>query len=123
MTMPIDSLIPPAPRTIEDTGLAAELVYEIATKTLHVTGAQTGSELAAKLGVGFAVIEPCIDLMKRERNCEISGGAIAPQSYVYRLTEAGHSRAGEFIEQSHYVGRLPVPLNQYRAYMDAFHKA
>ena len=47
MSISIDGLIPPAPRTIEDTGLAAELVYERATKTLHVTGAQTGSELAA----------------------------------------------------------------------------
>ena len=52
--------------------------------------------------------------MKRERHCEIAGGAIAPQSYVYRLTEAGHARAGEFIEHSQYVGSLPVPLNQYR---------
>src|SRR6478735_2442779 len=122
MSFSIDSLIPPAPKAQEDTGLAPELIYQIATKTLHVTGAQTGSELATKLGVNFGVIEPCIELLKRERNCEISGGALAPQSYVYRLTEGGHARAVEFTEQSQYIGRLPVPLGQYKAYMEAFHK-
>ena len=61
--------------------------------------------------------------LKRDRHLEIAGGAIAPQSYVYRLTEAGHARAAEFSDQSQYVGSLPVPLSQYKAYMDAFHRA
>jgi len=90
---------------------------------MHVGGANTGTELASKLGVTFAVIEPVIDILKRDRQLEIAGGAIAPQSYVYRLTEAGHARAAEFSEQSQYVGSLPVPLGQYKAYMDAFHRA
>jgi len=117
-----DDLIPAAPKTIEETGLAAELVYQVVTRTLHATGAQSGSELAVKLGVPFSVIEPCIDILKRDRHCEIAGGTIAPQWYVYRLTEAGHARAAEFAEHSQYVGKLPVPLNQYAAYMEAFHR-
>jgi predicted ATPase with chaperone activity len=116
-------LIPTAPKTLEETGLAAELVYQIVTKTLHVTGAQSGTDLASKLGVSFAVIEPSIDTLKRDRHCEIASGSIAPQSYVYRLTEAGHARAAEFSDQNQYVGSLPVPIEQYREYMDAFHKA
>jgi predicted ATPase with chaperone activity len=126
MTTPIaalERLAPTAPRTIEDTGLAPELVLQILTRTMHVAGANTGTELAARLGVTFAVIEPVIDAMKRDRHLEIAGGAIAPQSYVYRLTDAGHARAAEFGEQSQYVGALPVPLSQYRAYMSAFHRA
>ena len=123
MSASIDRLMPTAPKTLEDTGLAPELVYQILTRTMHVTGANTGTELASKLGVTFAVIEPIIDILKRDRHLEIVGGAIAPQSYVYRLTEAGHARAAECSEQSHYVGCLPVPLGQYRAYMDAFHRA
>jgi len=119
----VEDLLPDAPKTLEDTGLPSELVYQILVRTMHSTGAQTGSELAHRLGVTFAVIEPLIELLKRERFCEIHGGAIAPQSYIYRLTEAGHSRAAEFSEQSQYVGSLPVPLEQYAAYMAAFHKA
>ncbi|MEQ1726823.1 MAG: ATP-binding protein [Vicinamibacterales bacterium] len=123
MSLSIDSLMPAAPKTLEDTGLAPELIYQILTRTMHVTGANTGTELASKLGVAFAVIEPIIDILKRDRHLEIAGGAIAPPSYVYRLTEAGHARAAESSEQSQYVGSLPVPLSQYKAYMDAFHRA
>ncbi len=123
MSVSIDRLMPTAPKTLEDTGLAPELIYQILTRTMHVTGANTGTELASKLGVTFAVIEPVIDILKRDRHLEIAGGAIAPQSYVYRLTEAGHARAAEFSDQSQYVGSLPVPLSQYKAYMDAFHRA
>jgi len=119
----VEDLLPDAPKTIEDTGLPSELVYQVITRTMHSTGAQTGSELAHRLGVTFAVIEPCLELLKRDRHCEIAGGAIAPQSYVYRLTEAGHARAAEFSEHCQYVGSLPVPLTQYTAYMAAFHQA
>ncbi len=114
--------VPPAPRTLEETGLPAELVFEIVTKTLHVTGSQSGTELAGRLGVAFSVIESCVETLKRERHCEISGGAIAPQSYVYRLTDAGHARAADFAEHNQYVGPLPVPIDQYRVYMDQFHR-
>ena len=114
-------LIPVAPRTLEDTGLDPDFVYQIVTKTMHLTGAQSGSELATKLGVSFAVIEPCIDTLKRDRHCEIASGSMSAASYVYRLTEAGHARAAEFNEHNQYSGTLPVPIGQYRAYMDAFH--
>ena len=40
------------------------------------TGAQTGSELAYRLGVTFAVIEPLVELLKRDRLCEIAVGRL-----------------------------------------------
>ena len=116
-------LIPAAPKTLEETGLDPDFVYQIVTKSMHVTGAMPGAELAAKLGVGFSVIEPCIDMLKRDRHCEIASGSVSPASYVYRLTEAGHARAAEFNEHNQYSGSLPVPIDQYRAYMDAFHRS
>ena len=116
-------LLPVSPKSLDDTGLAPELVYQIAAKVLHAAGTLTGSELAAKLGVSFAVVEPCLDMLRRDHHCEIVSGAMTPQSYVYRLTDAGHARAAEFAEQNQYEGPLPVPLSQYRAYIDAFHRA
>ncbi|MGE3957887.1 MAG: ATP-binding protein [Vicinamibacterales bacterium] len=116
-------MVPSAPKTLDDTGLPHEMVYQIVAKTLHVTGAQTGMELASKLGVSFAVIEPCIDILKRDRHLEIAGGSMAPQSYVYRLTESGHARAADFSDHNQYIGRLPVPLAQYVSYLQAFHRA
>ncbi len=119
----LDALFPLAPKSIDETGLPFELVNQLVTKTLHFTGAQTGSELASRLGVSFTVIDPCVEALKRDRFCEIVLGAIGAQSYTYRLTEAGHARAVELNDHNQYVGRLPVPLAQYTAYMNAFHRA
>jgi predicted ATPase with chaperone activity len=115
--------MPAAPRTLEETGLEPDFVYQIVLKTMHLTGPQSGIELGAKLGVAFSVIEPCIDTLKRDRHCEIASGSLSPGSFVYRLTEAGHSRAAEFNEHNQYSGFLPVPIDQYRAYVEAFHRS
>jgi predicted ATPase with chaperone activity len=44
------------------------------------------------------------------------GGA----GYRYRITDAGRERASLFLEQNHYVGVAPVPLAQYRSYLERF---
>src|SRR5262249_16730293 len=59
-----------------------------------------------------------------QRQCEVSSGlAVGGASYRYRITDAGRTRAALLLEQSQYVGVAPVPLDQYRRYMDAFKKA
>jgi predicted ATPase with chaperone activity len=106
-----------APRTLEETGLPWEVMHQLVMKTLLVAGELRGSDLATRLGVVYSVIEPSIDLLKRERLCEFFGGALGPQSYIYRLTAAGQARAAAYMEHNQYVGQLPVPLAQYKAYM------
>ncbi|PWT81982.1 MAG: AAA family ATPase [Blastocatellia bacterium] len=111
--------MPLAPRTVEETGVGGDMVLQLVTKTLHFAGELSGLELAARLGVHFAVIEPALELLKKDRQCEIVGGALlgAP-SYRYRITDAGRSRAALFLEHNQYVGHIPVALEQYQAYMD-----
>src|SRR5688500_5191355 len=110
--------MPPAPKRVEDTGLAPDLILQMVTKTLHFAGELSGTDLADRLGVHFQVIEPALTLLKREHHCEIAGGAmIGASSYKYRLTDAGRVRAALFLDENHYVGPLPVPLEQYQAYM------
>lgn len=117
-TIEMRVLRPVAPRTIDETGVGFDLVLQLVVKTLHLSGELTGAELAERLGVVFSVIEPCIELIKRERHCEIAGGTLlGPTSYRYRLTDAGRVRAGLFLENNHYVGQVPVPLDQYVSYM------
>jgi hypothetical protein len=118
MTAQTTLRMPPAPRTVEETGLSPDLILQMVTKTLHFAGELVGTALADRLGVPFAVIEPSLELLKRERHCEIIGGAlVGTSSYRYRLSDAGRVRAALFLEESHYVGALPVPLDQYQAYM------
>ena len=107
-----------APFTLEETGLSFDLVLQIATKTLFFAGDLSGVYLAERLGVGFQVVEPVLEQLRRERQCEIAGGStVGALSYRYRLTDAGRTRANLFLEHNRYVGPLPVPLQQYTAYM------
>jgi len=117
----VSPLTPWAPKTVEQAGLSHDLVMQLVAKTLHLAGELKGVELAARLGVPFSVLEPSLDLLKRDRHCEIVGGAIlgAP-SYRYRITDAGRQRAALFLEHNQYVGKIPVPLDQYVAYMRRF---
>jgi hypothetical protein len=112
---------PAAPQCLEDTGLSPDLVLQIVTKTLHLGGELSGTELSERLGVSYQIIEPALSLLKREHHCEISGGAaLGGPSFRYRLTDAGRVRAALFLEHDHYIGALPVPLEQYSAYMKQF---
>jgi hypothetical protein len=112
---------PPAPQSLEESGLSADLVLQIVTKTLHLGGELSGTELSERLGVSFQIVEPALALLKREHHCEISGGSVlGGPSFRYRLTDTGRVRAALFLEHDHYIGALPVPLEQYSAYMSQF---
>ena len=113
--------VPPAPKNLEESGLNGDLVGQLVLKSLHLGGTLTGLELAARLGVPFAVIESSLDELKWQHQVEIiAGSMIGAAAYKYRITDAGRDRAALFFEQNHYAGFLPVPLDQYRAYLEGF---
>ena len=114
----VTSVMPNAPRTIEETGVSVDLILQLVAKTLHSAGELSGTELASRLGVNFAILEPAIAQLKHQRHCEITGGGlVGGAAYRYRLTDAGQSRAALFLEHNQYIGVLPVPIAQYQAYM------
>ena len=115
------SLQPRAPLTLADSGLTLDLTLQLVLKMLHFAGELTGSELATRLGLPFAVIEPAIDDLIRQHQCQIVGGAMVSRaSYRFRITDSGRARAMLFLEDNHYVGVAPVPMSHYRRYMSAF---
>jgi predicted ATPase with chaperone activity len=115
--------VPAAPRTLEETGLNIDLVTQLALKTLHLAGTLTGLELATRLGLQFAVIEPSLDELKWQHHVEIvAGSTIGGPTYRYRITDAGRERAALFMEHNYYVGVAPVPLEQYRRYLESFRR-
>ena len=115
--------VPAAPRSLEESGLNIDLVTQLALKTLHLAGTLTGMELANRMGLRFAVIEPSLDELKWQHHIEIVAGApIGGAAYKYRITDAGRERAALFLEHNHYVGFAPVPLAQYRRYIDDFRR-
>jgi predicted ATPase with chaperone activity len=114
------SLQIPAPKTLEQAGLSRDLITQLVLKTLHFSGELTGTELARRLGLPFHVIEPVVAASKQQHHLDISGGTLGSASYKYRITDTGRTRAVLFLEHNHYVGVAPVPLVQYRRYMEAF---
>jgi len=114
-------LHPPAPTTLDATGLNADLVQQLLLKTLYFGGELTGADLGKRLGLGFSVIEPLMEFLKQQRLCEIAGGSVfGSASFRFRITDAGRARTALILEQNQYVGVAPVPLAQYVAYMRAF---
>jgi len=112
---PIASVCPPAPRTLEEAGLNIDLVTQLVLKTLHLSGTLTGIELANRLGVNFGVIEPSLEALKWQHQCEVAGGTmLGGPAYRYRITDVGRTRAALFLDQNHSVGTAPVPLRPYQ---------
>ena len=108
-----------APVTLEDAGLSLDLVSQLALKTLYFSGELSGADIAKRLGVLFGVVEPALEFLKSQRHCEVVGGAIiGGSSYRYRISNEGRTVAGLYLQQSQYVGVAPVPLAQYRQYME-----
>ena len=115
--------VPAAPRTLDEAGLSVDLVTQLALKTLHLAGTLSGLDLAARVGLQFPVIEPSLDELKWQHHIEIvSGSPIGGAAYRYRITDAGRERAALFLQHNHYVGVAPVPLKQYRRYLDEFQR-
>jgi Magnesium chelatase, subunit ChlI len=117
------AIYPPAPRTLEDSGLSHDLLTQLILKLLHFGAEYSGQEIARRLGLEFSVIQPVLDFLRLSHQCEVFGGdLIGGPSFRYRITDAGRRRALLFLEQSQYVGVAPVPLADYRRYMDLHHR-
>ena len=113
--------LPPAPVSIEETGLSFDLLEQLVLKTLHFSGELSAAALSSRLGLLHSVLEPVLQHMKREYLCDVwGGGAMGGPSFIYRLTDAGRARSMLALEQSRYVGTAPVPFVQYERYMRAF---
>ena len=121
MVDPTAALHPPAPVSLAATVLSGDLISELLLKQLHRSPDCTGLKLASRLGLEFSVIEAPLEQMRRLHHCEIvGGGMLGGPSYRYRITDAGRRQAHLLLEHSQYSGAAPVPLSQYRAYMETY---
>ena len=114
-------VLPPAPKTLAETGLAFDTVMPLILKTLHLAGEHTGAQVADRLGLRFSVIEPILQHLRSSYLIDVSGGGlIGGPSFIFRVTDAGRTRAMLFLDQSRYVGVAPGPFAQYERYMREF---
>ncbi len=106
---------PPVISTIEDTGLTATFIQDLALKVMYQFGQLTGHTVAEIIHLPFQkIVSPALDFLKRDQFCEVRGaGSLGPASYEYVITTKGMARARELMERTTYVGPAPVPWETY----------
>lgn len=105
---------PPAPDSVEATGLPEPFVADLVLKHLFIQGVCTGYELARRLCLPFSVLEPVLEFLKGEKQLDVTGGQLlGPISYRFALTDLGRDRARQAMSVCQYVGPAPVTMDQY----------
>ncbi len=108
---------PPQPHTLEESGLRADLVEQLAIKLLY-GGEATGLALSERACLPYAVLEPLVERARAERLVEVRGASgNSTSGYRYALTDAGRDRARQYLDINQYTGPAPVPLDAYVARM------
>jgi hypothetical protein len=108
-------LSPPAPRSLEATGLPVVVMRDILLKTMFRRNVEQVSELARVLSLTAQVTQELVDLCRTQRLVEATGTLHANSGgeMGYQLSDAGKARALDALAQSEYYGAMPVPLADY----------
>ncbi len=109
--------LPPTITRIEDTGLPALWLQDLALKILYSQGYLSGFKVAEELALPFAgVTDKILSELKKEKLVEIKSAkqsGLGSSSYLYAMTSKGNERAQEAMARSQYAGAAPVPIDTY----------
>jgi hypothetical protein len=104
---------PRAPQTIAETGISQDQLNQLFLKSLY-TGEATGIQVADRMCLLFAVLEPLVEAARAERLIEVRGASGSGSAgYRYALTDLGRDRARQYLEANQYSGPTPVSLDAY----------
>lgn len=113
-----DSLLPPQPKSVRDSGLAQQLIVELLARALYVGGKSHLPVLTSKLHLSINVLREVLDFMVAEHVAEVAWRGDSDLDVQYQLTSAGKQRASAWLERCPYVGPAPVTLEAYRAMVE-----
>jgi predicted ATPase with chaperone activity len=103
----------PRPNTLAATGLTAEWLADLASKIMLRSGVMSASVLAERLGVAGGVLMDVLGLLRREARIEVRPTGSAESELCYTLTDRGRHLALDALHRDGYIGRAPVPLEDY----------
>ncbi len=108
---------PVAPKSIEETGLEQNFLLMLMLKTIYVTGHETASMIAERLGLSRLIITALLADALELGLLEILGRTAESHLADLRhaMTAKGREWAVEALSQSKYVGAAPVTLADYHA--------
>jgi len=106
---------PPAPKSVEETGLELPFIADLIIKHILHMGEFKLSDLEDSIKLPAGVLDPAIELLRREKLIEVKGAAeYFKSSYLFSINENGKAKATELLEACQYSGPAPVPLESYR---------
>ncbi|MCM5572087.1 ATP-binding protein [Burkholderiaceae bacterium FT117] len=94
------------------------MLIELLLRHLARAGELRAGELAWRLGVALAVIEPTLNFLRGEKVVEVPRRGSFDADVAYALTDLGRLRAREAFEKCRYVGPAPVSLADYVRQVD-----
>jgi len=110
--------VPKAPNSLKDTGLSEAQLTSLLLKTLYQRGSLTGNDLADVSALPFVVLDEVLLDMTQRHFVEVLGTAGHSRGgYMFDLTQEGRKRADDALAASRYVGPAPVPLDQFRRWV------
>ncbi|MEM6322180.1 MAG: ATPase [Pseudomonadota bacterium] len=108
-------LEPPAPKSMEATGLPMVVMRDILLKTMFRRNVDQVTEIAKVLALPVMVTQELVDLCRTQKLVEATGTLHANSGgeMGYQLSDAGKARALDALAQSEYYGAMPVPMEEY----------
>ena len=116
VSSPSSHFTPNPINSIEDTGLGALFLQDLALKILYFQGYMTGYKVAEALCLPFSgMVDQLLDALKRDKLIEVKSSqmGLGDGVYLYAITGAGITHAREALDRSQYAGPAPVPLEAY----------
>ncbi len=107
------SHIAPRPADLGATGLSEPFLFDLAIKHLYRGGVMDLTQLAGRLALTGAVLEPVIAFLRHEASVEVLPAG-QTSGIRYALTERGRRLATDALAKSGYVGPAPITLETYR---------
>ncbi len=103
---------PVAPLAPEQTGIARQVLLDLALKLANTVSRLTGEWAADQLKLPVSVVDKLFWQLRDEQLLEVLGQE-GPLTYRYTITQRGRETARRLNEVSGYVGAAPVSLDAY----------
>lgn len=103
------------PHTLGDTGLDHFFVADLLLKHLNLVSNQTLQHLSRQMALPGAVLEPVLNLLRREAKVESRSADLSDGGLRYALTDRGRAEALDSLSRDGYCGPAPVLLRDYES--------
>ncbi len=107
---------PRVPGRWEDLGLELPFLFDLTMRTIYVRGQTTGGDLAHQMTVPFAVLNPVLQVMRKQTLIDIVAqrGNQGDAGFVYEIKPPkGTAALQDALDKTNYVGPAPVPFADY----------